>query len=160
MLVDLGRNDIGKISRFGSVRLRELRKVKRFSHVMHLCSLVTGTIQEGKDALDALAAALPAGTMSGAPKIKAMEILHGMEKSPRGVYAGAVGYLSLTGNMDMCIGIRMAAAKGGRVSVRAGAGIVKDSVPKSEYRETRNKAEAMIEAVRKGQEAGDYDFTH
>lgn len=160
MLVDLGRNDIGKISRFGSVRVRELRKVKRFSHVMHLCSLVTGTIQEGKDALDALAAALPAGTMSGAPKIKAMEILHGMEKSPRGVYAGAVGYLSLTGNMDMCIGIRMAAAKGGRVFVRAGAGIVKDSVPKSEYRETRNKAEAMIEAVRKGQEAGDYDFTH
>ena len=145
MLVDLGRNDIGKISRFGSVRVRELRKVKRFSHVMHLCSL---------------AAALPAGTMSGAPKIKAMEILHGMEKSPRGVYAGAVGYLSLTGNMDMCIGIRMAAAKGGRVFVRAGAGIVKDSVPKSEYRETRNKAEAMIEAVRKGQEAGNYDFTH
>ena len=160
MLVDLGRNDLGKVSRFGTVAVEQFHTIQRFSHVMHLCSLVTGTIQEGKDALDALAAALPAGTMSGAPKIKAMEILHGMEKSPRGVYAGAVGYLSLTGNMDMCIGIRMAAAKGGRVFVRAGAGIVKDSVPKSEYRETRNKAEAMIEAVRKGQEAGDYDFTH
>lgn len=160
MLVDLGRNDIGRVSQFGSVKVEELRQIHRFSHVMHICSSVTGTLRDDKDALDALQATLPAGTMSGAPKIRAMELIHAAEPTPRGVYAGAIGYLDFSGNMDMCIGIRMAVSKGGRVFVRAGAGIVKDSVPDSEYTETRNKAQSMIDAITKAQEVTDYDIAY
>lgn len=158
MLVDLGRNDLGRVSEFGSVKVTTLREVQRFSHVMHICSAVTGTLQEKYDALDALKATLPAGTLSGAPKIRAVQILQNLEPSKRGIYAGAIGYLSMTGNMDTCIGIRMAVAKDGVVEVRAGAGIVRDSVPRKEYEETRNKARSMIEAIRRGREVITYDI--
>lgn len=159
MLVDLGRNDVGKISEFGSVKVKKFHQIVKFSHVMHIASEVTGQIRPAYDALDAVGAMLPAGTLSGAPKIRAMEILHDIEKSPRGVYGGAVGYLDFSGNMDVCIGIRMAAAAGGRVYVRSGAGIVADSVPSHEYEESINKAQSMIEAITKAQEAEGYDFT-
>ncbi|MBS4913067.1 MAG: chorismate-binding protein [Veillonella sp.] len=158
MLVDLGRNDLGRVSEFGSVKVTTLREVQRFSHVMHICSAVTGTLQAQYDALDALKATLPAGTLSGAPKIRAVQILQELEPSKRGVYAGAIGYLSMTGNMDTCIGIRMAVAKDGVVEVRDGAGIVRDSVPRKEYEETRNKARSMIEAIRRGREVTTYDI--
>lgn len=152
MLVDLGRNDLGKISKFGSVKVEALHMLQRFSHVIHITSTVSGDIQEGKDALDAIGATLPAGTLSGAPKIRAIEILHELEKSPRGVYGGAVGYIDFSGNMDVCIGIRMAMNKGGKVYVRAGAGIVRDSVPESEYNETLMKGQSMISAITNAQE--------
>lgn len=152
MLVDLGRNDLGKISKFGSVKVEALHMLQRFSHVIHITSTVSGEIQDGKDALDAIGATLPAGTLSGAPKIRAIEILHELEKSPRGVYGGAVGYIDFSGNMDVCIGIRMAMNKAGKVYVRAGAGIVRDSVPESEYNETIYKAQSMVSAITKAQE--------
>ena len=152
MLVDLGRNDLGKISKFGSVKVEALHMLQRFSHVIHITSTVSGDIQDGKDALDAIGATLPAGTLSGAPKIRAIEILHELEKSPRGVYGGAVGYIDFSGNMDVCIGIRMAMNKGGKVYVRAGAGIVRDSVPESEYNETLIKGQSMISAITSAQE--------
>ena len=152
MLVDLGRNDLGKISKFGSVQVEALHMLQRFSHVIHITSTVSGDIQDGKDALDAIGATLPAGTLSGAPKIRAIEILHELEKSPRGVYGGAVGYIDFSGNMDVCIGIRMAMNKGGKVYVRAGAGIVRDSVPASEYNETLMKGQSMISAITDAQE--------
>ncbi|KAF1683176.1 anthranilate synthase component I family protein [Veillonella sp. R32] len=158
MLVDLGRNDLGRVCQFGSVAVTSLREIQRFSHVMHICSAVTGTLQTDKDALDALSATLPAGTLSGAPKIRAVQILQDLERSPRGIYAGAIGYLDFTGNMDTCIGIRMAVAKEGQVLVRAGAGIVRDSNPKSEYEETRNKAQSMVEAIQKGSMVTGYDI--
>ena len=152
MLVDLGRNDLGKIAQFGSVKVEALHMLQRFSHVIHITSTVSGDIQDGKDALDAIGATLPAGTLSGAPKIRAIEILHELEKSPRGVYGGAVGYIDFSGNMDVCIGIRMAMNKGGKVYVRAGAGIVRDSVPASEYNETLIKGQSMISAITDAQE--------
>ena len=152
MLVDLGRNDLGKISTFGSVKVEALHQLQRFSHVIHITSTVTGHIQEGRDALDAIGATLPAGTLSGAPKIRALEILHELEKSPRGVYGGAVGYIDFAGNMDVCIGIRMAMNKGGRVFVRSGGGIVRDSVPENEYNETIYKAQSMVTAITQAQE--------
>ena len=152
MLVDLGRNDLGKIAKFGSVKVEALHMLQRFSHVIHITSTVSGDIQDGKDALDAIGATLPAGTLSGAPKIRAIEILHELEKSPRGVYGGAVGYIDFSGNMDVCIGIRMAMNKGGKVYVRAGAGIVRDSVPASEYNETLIKGQSMISAITDAQE--------
>ena len=152
MLVDLGRNDLGKISEFGSVKVNNFHKIERFSHVMHITSAVTGEIRGDKDALDAIAATLPAGTLSGAPKVRAMQILHELEKSTRGIYGGAVGYIDFTGNMDVCIGIRMAVAYGNKVYVRSGGGVVFDSVPETEYAETMNKAKAMIEAIEKAQE--------
>ena len=152
MLVDLGRNDLGKIAKFGSVKVEALHMLQRFSHVIHITSTVSGDIQDGKDALDAIGATLPAGTLSGAPKIRAIEILHELEKSPRGVYGGAVGYIDFSGNMDVCIGIRMAMNKGGKVYVRAGAGIVRDSVPASEYNETLMKGQSMISAITDAQE--------
>ena len=152
MLVDLGRNDLGKIAKFGSVQVEALHMLQRFSHVIHITSTVSGDIQDGKDALDAIGATLPAGTLSGAPKIRAIEILHELEKSPRGVYGGAVGYIDFSGNMDVCIGIRMAMNKGGKVYVRAGAGIVRDSVPASEYNETLIKGQSMISAITNAQE--------
>lgn len=148
MLVDLGRNDLGKISEFGTVKVEEYRNIKQFSHVSHIASRVTSTIADGKDALDAIAAVLPAGTLSGAPKKRACEIIDELEKTSRGPYGGALGYIDFTGNMDMCIGIRMAVLKKGRVLVQSGGGIVADSDPVKEYQETINKAKAVINAIK------------
>lgn len=147
MLVDLARNDIGRISKFGSVRVSEYMRVERFSHVQHLVSHVEGHLREGLDALDALAALFPAGTVSGAPKIRAMELIAQLEKTPRGPYAGTVGYLSLNGNLDTAITIRTVWADKKNVYTRAGAGIVYDSVPEREWRETESKLQAMKNAL-------------
>lgn len=147
MLVDLGRNDLGKISRFESVWVEEYRKVERFSHVMHLGSVVKGELRTDKTAADAIAAVLPAGTLSGAPKVRACEIIHELEQEKRGIYGGAIGYLDFTGNMDTCISIRLAYQKNGKIFVRSGAGIVADSVPEQEYQECRNKAKAVLDAI-------------
>ncbi|MCL2338150.1 MAG: chorismate-binding protein [Firmicutes bacterium] len=147
MLVDLARNDIGRVSNFTSVKVREYRQIKRFSHVSHIASQVTGTLRAGNDALDVIAATLPAGTLSGAPKKRACEIIDRVEGVKRGVYGGAIGYIDFAGNMDMCIGIRMAVLKEGTVYVQSGAGIVADSVPEREYRETLNKSRAVMEAL-------------
>ncbi|MDQ0205076.1 anthranilate synthase component I [Pectinatus haikarae] len=155
MLVDLGRNDLGKISEFGTVKVKNFHKIERFSHVMHITSTVTGRIRKDKDALDAIEATLPAGTLSGAPKVRAVQILHELEKSMRGIYGGAVGYIDFTGNMDVCIGIRMAVAYDNKVYVRSGGGVVFDSVPQTEYMESQNKARAMIEAIERTQEVGE-----
>jgi len=152
MLVDLSRNDIGKISKFGSVAVSEYRQIKRFSHVSHISSHVTGEIREGVKALDAIAATLPAGTLSGAPKKRACEIIDDVEGVKRGPYGGAMGYIDFAGNMDMCIAIRMATLKDGFVYVQSGAGVVADSVPEKEYRETQNKARAVMEALKKSGE--------
>lgn len=148
MLVDLGRNDLGRVSRFGSVQVERLRDIERYSHVMHIASNVRGELREDCDALDAIAAVLPAGTLSGAPKIRACQLIGEIEGVKRGVYGGAIGYLDFTGNMDVCIGIRLAFAQDGRVFVRAGAGIVADSVPDNEYQECLNKAGATLDALR------------
>ena len=148
MLVDLGRNDLGRVSAFGSVELVEHMEVHRFSHVMHLVSRVRGRLREGCDALDALYSCFPAGTVSGAPKVRAMQIIEELEPTARGVYAGAVGYLDFRGDLDTCISIRTAIVHKGRIHVQAGAGIVYDSVPHLEYEETASKARALIEAVR------------
>ncbi len=147
MLVDLGRNDLGKISKFGTVRVEKYHQILRFSHVMHIGSTVTGEIREDKTALDAVDAVLPAGTLSGAPKIRAMEIINELENNKRGIYGGAIGYIDLTGNLDTCIAIRIAFKKKGRVYVRSGAGIVADSVPEKEHQECINKARAVIKAL-------------
>ncbi|CAI8823925.1 anthranilate synthase component I [Methylococcus capsulatus] len=147
MLIDLGRNDTGRISETGSVRLTEKMVVERYSHVMHIVSNVTGKLQAGKDAYDVLAATFPAGTVSGAPKIRAMEIIAELEPVKRGVYSGAVGYIGWSGNMDTAIAIRTAVIKDGRLHIQAGAGVVYDSVPRSEWEETMNKARAIFRAV-------------
>lgn len=147
MLVDLGRNDLGRISKFSSVKVEQYMNILKFSHVMHIGSTVTGQIKEGKTALDAIDAVLPAGTLSGAPKIRAMEIINELENNRRGVYGGAVGYIDLSGNADVCIAIRLAYKKNGRVYVRSGAGIVADSVPEKENRECINKARAVVKAL-------------
>ena len=147
MLVDLGRNDLGKVSVFGTVKVEEYRAVKRFSHVSHIASRVTGRLREDMDAVDALGATLPAGTLSGAPKKRACEIIDGLEGVRRGVYGGAMGYIDFAGNMDMCIGIRMAVLKDSKVLVQSGAGIVADSVPAREHREIMNKARAIMDAL-------------
>ena len=147
MLVDLGRNDLGKISRFGTVRVEALRTVERFSHVMHIGSTVRGEIARGKDALDAIEAVLPAGTLSGAPKIRACQLIDQLEDNKRGIYGGAIGYIDFSGNMDTCIAIRIAYKKNGRVFVRSGAGIVADSEPEKEYEECLNKARASLRAL-------------
>lgn len=151
MLVDLGRNDLGKISEFGTVLVEKYMSVERFSHVMHLGSTVTGTIKAGMDAVDAIEAVLPAGTLSGAPKIRACEIIHELEDNKRGIYGGAIGYLDFAGNMDTCIAIRIAYKKNGKVFIRAGAGIVADSQSKSEYEECKNKAKAVVLAIQTAQ---------
>ncbi len=151
MLVDLGRNDLGRVSRFGTVRLAEHMTVHRFSHVMHLVSRVVGELREDVDALDALYATFPEGTASGEAKVRAMEIIEDLEKSARGVYAGAVGYLDYRGDLDTCIAIRTVIVAGGQAHVQAGAGIVYDSVPEAEYEETANKARALLEAIRKAE---------
>lgn len=155
MLVDLGRNDIGRISRIGTVKVEKYLAVERFSHVMHIGSTVTGTIREDKDAVDAIDSILPAGTLSGAPKIRACEIIHELEGCERGIYGGAIGYLDFTGNLDTCIAIRLAYKKDGKVCVRSGAGIVADSVPDSEYQECLNKASAVVRAIEIAQEGID-----
>lgn len=155
MLVDLGRNDLGKVSEFGSVKVKEYRTIERYSHVMHIASTVAGKLKAGKDAIDAINATLPAGTLSGAPKLRAVEIIGELEKSPRGIYGGAIGYLDFTGNMDVCIAIRMAVKKGGKVYVRSGGGVVEGSDPKSEYQESFNKARAMIDAIERSGEVLD-----
>ncbi len=147
MLVDLGRNDLGKISSFGSVEVEKYMEILKFSHIMHICSTVTGKIKGGFDALDAVNAVLPAGTLSGAPKIRACEIINELENCKRGIYGGAVGYIDFRGNLDTCIGIRLCYKKNGRVFVRSGGGVVADSVPETEYIETVNKAKAVVRAL-------------
>lgn len=147
MLVDLGRNDIGKLSRLGSVQVEKYCQIQYFSHVMHIASSVSGEIAPDKDALDAVDAILPAGTLSGAPKLRACEIIQELEQRPRGIYGGAIGYLDFTGNLDVCIAIRLAYKKHGRICVQSGAGIVADSVPEKEYDECQNKAKAVVNAL-------------
>ena len=148
MLVDLGRNDLGKISKFGSVRVEEYHNILKFSHIMHIGSTVKGEIREDKSAIDAIDAVLPAGTLSGAPKIRAMEIINELENNKRGIYGGAIGYIDFTGNLDVCIAIRIAYKKKGRVYVRSGAGIVADSDPVKEHTECINKAKAVINSLK------------
>ncbi|MEK7671103.1 MAG: chorismate-binding protein, partial [Bacteroidota bacterium] len=148
MLVDLGRNDVGRICEYGSVHVPVFKRVERYSHVMHLVSEVHGTLMNGKTSVDVLKACFPAGTVSGAPKVRAMEIINELEGMRRGVYAGAVGYVGFNGAMDTCIAIRTIVAHHQRLSVQAGAGIVADSVPELEYKETVNKSQALIEAIR------------
>ena len=147
MLVDLGRNDLGKISKFGTVEVEKLHSIERFSHVMHIGSTVRGIIRDDKDAFDAIEAVLPAGTLSGAPKIRACQLIGELENNKRGIYGGAIGYIDFTGNMDTCIAIRIAYKKNGKVFVRSGAGIVADSDPEKEYQECINKAKASIRAL-------------
>ena len=152
MLVDLGRNDLGKISKFGSVSVEKYMSIERYSHVMHIGSTVRGEILDSKNALDAVDAVLPAGTLSGAPKIRACEIINELENNKRGVYGGAVGYIDFRGNLDTCIAIRLAFKKNGRIFVRSGAGIVADSVPENEFNECINKAKAVMNALEASQE--------
>jgi len=152
MLVDLGRNDLGRISRFGTVQVEKLHSIERFSHVMHIGSTVRGIIADGKDAFDAIESVLPAGTLSGAPKIRACQLIAALENNRRGIYGGAIGYIDFTGNMDTCIAIRIAYKKNGKVFVRSGAGIVADSVPEKEYEECLNKARASLRALELAQE--------
>ena len=147
MLVDLGRNDIGRVSDYGTVRVAQFMGLERYSHVMHLVSRVEGRLRDGQDRLDALAACFPAGTVSGAPKIRAMEIISALEPTRRGIYAGAVGYVDFAGNLDCCITIRTITMKDGRAYVQAGAGIVADSNPTAEFNETRDKASALLRAL-------------
>jgi anthranilate synthase component 1 len=152
MLVDLGRNDIGKISKIGSVKVDKYLSIERFSHVMHIGSTVSGEIADNKDAMDAIEAVLPAGTLSGAPKIRACQIINNLENNKRGIYGGAIGYLDFKGNMDTCIAIRLGVAKNGKVFIRSGAGIVADSIPENEYIECINKAKAVVQAIERSQE--------
>jgi anthranilate synthase component I len=147
MLVDLGRNDLGRVCEYGSVRVPTFMALERYSHVMHLVSVVEGRLAEDRDRLDALVACFPAGTVSGAPKVRAMQIINELEPTRRGIYAGAVGYLDFAGNLDFCIAIRTIVLEDGRASVQAGAGVVADSNPTAEYEETRDKARAMIRAL-------------
>ena len=147
MLVDLGRNDIGRVCDYGTVRVPTYMALERYSHVMHLVSVVEGQLAEGNDRLDALVSCFPAGTVSGAPKVRAMQIINELEPTRRGLYAGAVGYLDFAGNLDFCIAIRSILLEGGKAYIQAGAGIVADSNPTAEYEETRDKARAMIRAL-------------
>ena len=147
MLVDLGRNDIGRVAKFGTVRLSDLMVVEQYSHVMHISSNVTGVLRDEMDSMDAFKACLPAGTVSGAPKVRAMEIIDELEPTRRGPYAGAVGYFDYRGNMDTCITLRTMVMCGGKIYIQAGAGLVADSDPTCEYQETVNKAKALLSAV-------------
>ena len=153
MLVDLGRNDLGKLCKFGTVQVEKLHSIERFSHVMHIGSTVRGEIRDDKDALDAIGSVLPAGTLSGAPKIRACQLIAELENNKRGIYGGAIGYIDFTGNMDTCIAIRLVYKKNGKVFVRSGAGIVADSVPEKEMTECLNKAKASLRALELAQEA-------
>jgi anthranilate synthase component 1 len=147
MLVDLGRNDVGRVAKYGSVEISDVMVIERYSHVMHITSNVTGQLTDDRDAFDALAACLPAGTVSGAPKVRAMQIIDEVEPHRRGPYAGAVGYIDFAGNMDTCIALRTIVIQNGTAYVQAGAGIVADSVPAQEYEETLNKARGLLKAI-------------
>jgi len=147
MLVDLGRNDIGRVARFRSVELSDTMTIERYSHVMHITSNVTGQLEKNKNAFDALRACLPAGTVSGAPKVRAMQIIDELEPHRRGPYAGAVGYADFGGNMDTCIALRTLVIQENRAYVQAGAGVVADSLPENEYQETLNKARGLLKAI-------------
>ena len=153
MLVDLGRNDVGRVAQYNTVRIEDEMVIERYSHVMHIVSSVVGKLAEGRDALDTLRACLPAGTLSGAPKVRAMEIIDEMETERRGPYGGAVGYIDFSGNMDTCITIRTIVMKGKTAYVQAGGGIVADSVPETEYEETLNKAWGLLKAIEVAQES-------
>jgi anthranilate synthase component 1 len=153
MLVDLGRNDLGRVCEYGSVRVDRLMYVERYSHVMHLVSSLSGKLREGVDCFEALMACFPAGTLSGAPKVRAMEIIDELEPTRRGMYAGAILYLDFSGNLDSCIALRTLVAKNGRVYIQAGGGVVADSVPAREYQETVNKARAVVSAVEEAHRA-------
>ncbi|MCR5273320.1 MAG: anthranilate synthase component I family protein [Lachnospiraceae bacterium] len=152
MLVDLGRNDLGRISKFGSVSVTKYKMLHRYSKIMHICSQVEGDIRDDEDSMSAIEAVLPAGTLSGAPKIRACEIIEEMESEPRGIYGGALGYVDFTGNLDTCIAIRMAVHHEGKVYVQAGGGIVADSSPEAEYEESANKAAAVMNAIIRARE--------
>ena len=147
MLVDLARNDLGRISNTGTVKVDELMIIERYSHVMHIVSNVIAKLSKKKDAFDVLKATFPAGTLSGAPKVRAMEIIEEMEPTRRGAYGGAVGYFSFSGNMDTCITIRTFVIKDGEINIQAGAGIVADSKPENEYQESVNKVKALVRAI-------------
>lgn len=153
MLVDLGRNDLGRISKFGSVEVTKYQMIHKYSKIMHICSQVESDIREDKDAIDAIKSVLPAGTLSGAPKIRACEIIDELESEPRGIYGGALGYIDFSGNMDTCIAIRMAVKKNNKVYVQAGGGLVADSKPEMEYQESANKAKAVMLAIENAKEA-------
>ena len=154
MLVDLGRNDLGKISKFGSVKLDKYMQIERYSHVMHIGSTVEGELRDDCKAIDAVDAVLPAGTLSGAPKIRACEIINELEDNKRGIYGGAIGYIDFAGNLDTCIAIRIAYKVKDKIMVRSGAGIVADSVPESEFQECLNKARAVLNAVEQASAMG------
>jgi anthranilate synthase component I len=147
MLIDLGRNDVGRVAQQGTVKLTEKMVIERYSHVMHIVSNVEGTLKPGLAAIEVLKATFPAGTVSGAPKVRAMEIIDELEPSKRGIYAGAVGYLGFNGDMDLAIAIRTAVIKAGTLYVQSGGGLVADSVPASEWIETQNKARAVLRAA-------------
>jgi anthranilate synthase component 1 len=147
MLIDLGRNDVGRVSKMGTVKVTDKMIVEKYSHVMHIVSNVTGTLSEDLDAIDALKAALPAGTLSGAPKIRAMQIINELEPSSRGIYGGAIGYISWNGNIDTAIAIRTAVIKDSVIHVGAGAGIVADSIPENEWLECKQKAKVFLDAM-------------
>jgi anthranilate synthase component 1 len=147
MLVDLGRNDVGRVAKYGTVQLSDVMTIERYSHVMHITSNVTAELAPDKDAFDALRACVPAGTVSGAPKVRAMQIIDELEPHRRGPYAGAVGYIGYGGNMDTCIALRTLVMQGSTAYVQAGAGIVADSVPELEYQETLNKAQGLLKAI-------------
>ena len=153
MLVDLGRNDIGKIAKFGTVEVIKYHNIERFSHVMHIGSTVRGEIRDDKDAFDAIDAILPAGTLSGAPKIKACQLINELERNKRGIYGGAIGYIDFGGNLDTCIAIRLAYKKNGKIFIRSGAGIVADSDPDKEYTECINKAAAVVRAIEQAEDS-------
>jgi anthranilate synthase component 1 len=148
MLVDLGRNDLGRVSEYGSVRVEQLMSVERYSHVMHMVSSLRGRLRSDVDCFDALVACFPAGTVSGAPKVRAMEIIDELEPTRRGIYAGGILYLDFSGNLDSCIAIRTLVAKGGRAYVQAGGGLVADSRPEREFQETVNKSRALLAALK------------
>ena len=147
MLVDLGRNDVGRVAQYGTIELTDVMVVERYSHVMHISSSVHGKLREGLNAMDAMKACLPAGTVSGAPKVRAMEVIDEIEPHRRGPYAGAVGYIDYAGNMDTCIALRTIVFCNDKIYIQAGAGIVADSVPATEFQETLNKAGAMLKAI-------------
>jgi anthranilate synthase component 1 len=155
MLVDLGRNDLGRVCKFGTVHVDDLMVIEKYSHVMHIVSNVIGELSPDKDIYDLLRASFPAGTVTGSPKIRAMEIIDELENIRRGPYAGSVGYFSFTGNLDSCITIRTIVIKGSEAYVQAGAGIVADSVPENEFMETRNKAMGLIKAIEAAEEGLD-----
>jgi anthranilate synthase component 1 len=152
MLVDLGRNDLGRVCEYGTVKVTDMMYVERYSHIMHIVSNVQGKLRAGMNAFDLIRATFPAGTLSGAPKVRAMEIIEELEGTRRGVYGGAVGYFSFDGSMDTCITIRAALMQGNTVTIQAGAGLVADSVPALEYQESLNKARALIVTIGKAEQ--------